>query len=122
MWPALANAIHDAAISPVLTLRGAMLRRSSSCAPTSTASACVPQSAANHTIAGGQVELKLKTPWCDGTTHLRILPLELMQQPVATVVGTLTVTGYPCERQVCGGKSWQADARFGSEDRVRLIG
>lgn len=28
--------------------------------------------------AGGQVELKLKTPWRDGTTHLMMSSLEFM--------------------------------------------
>ena len=28
----------------------------------------------------GQVELKLKTPWCDGTTHLVMSPLEFLQR------------------------------------------
>ena len=30
--------------------------------------------------AAGQVELKLKTPWRDGTTHLVKSPLEFMQR------------------------------------------
>ena len=30
--------------------------------------------------AAGQVELKLKTPWRDGTTHLVMSPLEFMQR------------------------------------------
>lgn len=30
----------------------------------------------------GQVELKLKTPWRDGTTHLVMSPLEFMQTGV----------------------------------------
>lgn len=33
----------------------------------------------------GQVELKLKTPWRDGTTHLVMNPLECMQWPAALV-------------------------------------
>ena len=32
-----------------------------------------------QTIAAGQVVLKLKTPWRDGTTHLVMSPLEFMQ-------------------------------------------
>jgi hypothetical protein len=36
----------------------------------------------------GQVELKLKTPWRDGTTHLVMSPLEFMQR-LATAVSTL---------------------------------
>jgi hypothetical protein len=32
-----------------------------------------------QTNAAGQVVLKLKTPWRDGTTHLVMSPLEFMQ-------------------------------------------
>jgi hypothetical protein len=35
--------------------------------------------------AAGQVELKLKTPWRDGTTHLMMSPLEFMQRLAALV-------------------------------------
>ena len=35
--------------------------------------------------AAGQVELKLKTPWRDGTTHLVMSPLEFMQRLTALV-------------------------------------
>lgn len=35
----------------------------------------------------GQVELKLETPWCDGTTHLVMSPLEFMQRLAALVPG-----------------------------------
>jgi hypothetical protein len=35
--------------------------------------------------AAGQVELKLKTPWRDGTTHLIMTPLEFMQRLAALV-------------------------------------
>jgi hypothetical protein len=35
--------------------------------------------------AAGQVKLKLKTPWRDGTTHLVMLPLEFMQRLAALV-------------------------------------
>jgi hypothetical protein len=38
-----------------------------------------------HLNAAGQVELKLKTPWRDGTTHLVMSPLEFMQR-LATLV------------------------------------
>jgi Putative transposase len=34
----------------------------------------------------GQVELKLKTPWRDGTTHLVMSPLEFMQRLAALVL------------------------------------
>ena len=33
--------------------------------------------------AAGQVQLKLKTPWRDGTTHLVMSPLEFMQRLAA---------------------------------------
>ena len=36
-----------------------------------------------QTDAAGQVVLKLKNPWRDGSTHLVQSPLEFMQQPVA---------------------------------------
>jgi hypothetical protein len=35
--------------------------------------------------AAGQVELKLKTPWRDGTTHQLMTPLEFMQRLAALV-------------------------------------
>jgi hypothetical protein len=35
--------------------------------------------------AVGQVELKLKTPWRDGTTHLVMSPLEFMRRLAALV-------------------------------------
>jgi hypothetical protein len=35
--------------------------------------------------AAGQVELKLKTPWRDGTTHLVMSPLQFMQRLAALV-------------------------------------
>ena len=35
--------------------------------------------------AAGQVELKLKTPWRDGTTHLVMSPREFMQRLAALV-------------------------------------
>jgi hypothetical protein len=35
--------------------------------------------------AAGQVELKLKTPWRDGTTRLAMSPLEFMQRLAALV-------------------------------------
>jgi hypothetical protein len=35
--------------------------------------------------AAGQVELKLKTPWRDGTTHLVMRPMEFMQRLAALV-------------------------------------
>jgi hypothetical protein len=36
-------------------------------------------------IAAGQVELKLKMQWSDGTTPLVLPPLELMPRPAALV-------------------------------------
>jgi len=38
-----------------------------------------------QTNAAGQVVLKLKTPWRDGTRHLVMSPLEFMQRPAALV-------------------------------------
>ena len=38
-----------------------------------------------QTNAAGQVVLKLKTAWRDGTTHLVLSPLEFMQRPAALV-------------------------------------
>jgi hypothetical protein len=35
--------------------------------------------------AAGQVELKLKTPWRDGTTHLVMTPLEFMPRLAAPI-------------------------------------
>jgi hypothetical protein len=35
--------------------------------------------------AAGQVELKVKTPWRDGTTHLLMSPQEFMQRLAALV-------------------------------------
>lgn len=43
------------------------------------------RSSAVLTNAAGQVELKLKTPWRDGTTHLVMSPLEFMQRLAALV-------------------------------------
>ena len=43
----------------------------------------------------GQVELKLKTPWRDGTTHLVMSPLELMQRLAALVPRPLVVPQEP---------------------------
>jgi hypothetical protein len=37
------------------------------------------------TNAAGQIVLKLKTPWRDGTTHLVMSPLEFMQRLAALV-------------------------------------
>ena len=38
-----------------------------------------------QTNAAGQLVLKLKIPWRDGTTHWVMLPLEFMQRPAALV-------------------------------------
>ena len=40
-----------------------------------------------QTNAAGQVVLKLKTPWRDGTTHLGMSTLEFMQRLAATRYG-----------------------------------
>jgi len=47
--------------------------------------------------AVGQVELKLKTPWRDGTTHLIMSPLELMQR-LASLVPRPSLTASPSAR------------------------
>ena len=38
-----------------------------------------------HAAVRGQVELQLKTPWRDGTTHLVMSPLEFIQRLAALV-------------------------------------
>ena len=38
-----------------------------------------------HAAVRGQVELQLKTPWRDGTTHLVMSPLEFIQRVAALV-------------------------------------
>jgi len=43
----------------------------------------------------GQVELKLKMPWRDGTTHLVMSPLEFMQRLAALVPRPLVVPQEP---------------------------
>jgi hypothetical protein len=48
-----------------------------------------------QTNAAGQVVLKLKTPWRDGTTHLVMSPLEFMQLLAALVPSTTTSTRSP---------------------------
>ena len=47
-----------------------------------------------QTNAAGQVVLKLKTPWRDGTAHLVMSPLEFMQRLAALVPRPRF--GYPC--------------------------
>jgi hypothetical protein len=39
--------------------------------------------------AAGQVQLELKTPWQDGTTHLVLSPLEFMQRLAFSWQGSL---------------------------------
>ena len=49
---------------------------------------CLGSALANERVqtnAAGQVVLKLKTPWRDGTTHLVMSPLEFMQRLAALV-------------------------------------
>lgn len=46
--------------------------------------------------AAGQVELKLKTPWRDETTHLVMNPLEFMKRLAALMLGPrLRLAGRP---------------------------
>jgi Putative transposase len=42
--------------------------------------------------AAGQVELKLKPPWRDGTTHLVMTPLEFMRRLAALVLRPTTAS------------------------------
>ena len=51
-----------------------------------------------QTNAAGQVELELKTPWRDGTTHLVMSPLEFMQR-LAALVPRPHLTGRPDSRR-----------------------
>ena len=44
---------------------------------------CLTPSKRVQLNAAGQVELKLKTPWRDGTTHLVMSPLEFLQRLAA---------------------------------------
>ncbi len=48
--------------------------------------------------SAGQVELNLRTPWRDGTTHLVMGPLEFMQR-VAELVPQPHPTGRPDSRR-----------------------
>jgi hypothetical protein len=52
--------------------------------------------------AAGNVVLQLKSPWRDGTTHLRMTPLEFMQRLLSVsyrmTVGTLNPSPRPSQR------------------------
>ena len=52
-------------------------------------------------ITAGQVELKLKTPWRDGTLHLVMSPLELMQPgpPKDEQAPGVAASGLQCEAE-----------------------
>jgi hypothetical protein len=63
----------------------------------------------------GQVELKLKTPWRDGTTHLVMSPLELMQRLAALVPRPLVV---PQEPEV---QEWAAEVAVAGECDVQTV-
>jgi hypothetical protein len=65
------------------------------------------QRARAQTNAAGQVVLKLKTTWRDGTTHLDMSRLEFMQRLVALYDRTLQWLLHGCQ-------SRQSGARFGS--------
>jgi hypothetical protein len=80
--------------------------------------------------AAGQVELKLKTPWRDGTTHLVMSPLEFMQRLAALMARSrlhpartacrsrILAVGYPlwvdcrCTRPAVDGLLWDAHQKF----------
>jgi len=53
-----------------------------------------------QTHAAGQVVLKLKSPWRDGTTHLVMSPLELMQRLAARATEGAPVRR-PCHAPDC---------------------
>jgi hypothetical protein len=69
--------------------------------------------------AAGQVVLKLKSPWYDGTTHHLMLPLEFMQRP-ATPVFCLRRPAFvvsarsPRVRLLCGGQPRATSVAEGS--------
>ena len=56
-----------------------------------------------QTNAAGQVVLKLKTPWRDGTTHLVMSPLEFMQRLAALVPRPLAGRVGPLARRALQG-------------------
>ena len=53
-----------------------------------------------QTNAAGQVVLKLKTPWRDGTTHLVMSPLEFMQRLAALIQLAATSPANDCSAAV----------------------
>jgi hypothetical protein len=85
--------------------------------------------------AAGQVELKLKTPWRDGTTHLVMSPLEFMQRLAALVprprlhlirsgVRTTSlreVSGSPLREPWGAGTQCHAAAAGGAERATRAV-
>ena len=77
-----------------------------------------------QTNAAGQVVLKLKTPWRDGTTHLVMSPLEFMRRLAARAieerpsVARATATPTPDPLPWCAGTECQA-ARAGGAARAR---
>ncbi len=76
--------------------------------------------------AAGQVVLKLKTPWRDGTTHLVMSPLEFMQRLAALVprlrrpAFKLSARG-PHERLLCGDQPWATSVAEGSQPAVHHV-
>jgi hypothetical protein len=79
--------------------------------------------------AAGQVVLKLKTPWRDGTAHRVLSPLEFMQRLAALiprprlhlirfgvpVTSLREVSGPPDARARCAGAQHQAAGAGGTE-------
>jgi len=62
-----------------------------------------------------RMELELKTPWRDGTTHLVMSPLEFMQRLAALIQPAATAFANGC----C--QSWPSDAWFGSVSNRREL-
>ena len=69
-----------------------------------------------QTNAAGQVVLKLKTPWRDGTTHLVMSPLDFMQRLAARAIEERpsTKSVYLTPRQ-----SWSSAPTLVASDRPR---
>jgi hypothetical protein len=80
-----------------------------------------------QTNAAGQVVLKLKTPWRDGTMHLVMSVLEFMQR-LAAAVSTLrrpalrSTARHPCERLLRADEFRAVSVAEGSVPPVRAAG
>jgi len=61
--------------------------------------------------AAGQVVLKRKTPWCDGTTNLVMSPLEFMQQSTLQAHGR-DARASDCFKAINSGERVSPKGRF----------